>query len=236
MNPVLNKKTFENFTYGNYDVMTINGVVNKSFILWLILAVGAYLGWQNPTIVLGIFWLIIAVTFALCLIISFKSQTSPYLSPLYAFGEGLFLGSITVFFEKEYPGIAINAVFLTIGVLFCMLAAFKSGKIRATKKFYLVVFVSTIAICLVYIVDILLSAFNIPGITFIHSSGTIGILFSIFVVIIASLNLIIDFEMIQQGVYMGAPKYMEWYGAFALMVTIIWLYLEILRLLSKTRR
>ena len=236
MNPVLNKKAFENVVYGNSDVMTINGVINKSFILWLMLAVGAYLGWRNPSIVLGLFWVNFVITLALCVIISFYRQISPYLSPLYAFGEGLFLGMITLFFEKEYPGIAVNAVFLTISVLLCMLAAFKSGKIRATRKFHLVVGISTTAIFFVYFIDILLYSFNVPGITFIHSSGTIGILFSVFVVIIASLNLIRDFDIIQRGVYMCAPKYMEWYGAFALMVTIIWLYLEILRLLSKTRR
>ena len=238
MNPVLNKKTFENVVYGNYETMSISGVVNKSFILWLILAAGAYLGWQNPLLILqqGLFWLIFAITVALCLIIAFNPKMSAYFSPLYAFGEGLFLGAITLFFEKDYPGIAINAVFLTIAVLFLMLTAFKSGKIKATKKFRLVVITSTLAICGVYVVDILLSLFNVPGITFIHSSGFIGILFSVFVVIIASLNLILDFDLIQRGVALGAPKYMEWYCSFALMVTIIWLYLEILRLLAKTRR
>lgn len=238
MNPVLNKKTFENVVYENYETMSISGVVNKSFILWLILAAGAYFGWQNPLLILqqSLFWLIFAITVTLCLLITFNPKMSAYFSPLYAFGEGLFLGAITLFFEKDYPGIAINAVFLTIAVLFLMLTAFKSGKIRATKKFRLVVITSTLAICGVYLVDILLYAFNVPGITFIHSSGFIGILFSVFVVIIASLNLILDFDLIQKGVALGAPKYMEWYCSFALMVTIVWLYLEILRLLAKTRR
>ena len=146
------------------------------------------------------------------------------------------MGTITLFFEKDYPGIASNAIFLTISVLFCMLAAFKSGIIRATNKFYAIVGVSTLAICLLYLVDIVLSLFGVAGVSLIQASTPLGIAFSIFVVIIASLNLIIDFDMIQKGVYMRAPKYMEWYGAFALMVTIIWLYLEILRLLSKLRR
>ncbi len=234
MNPVLNKKTFQTVSYGD-DVMTTNGVINKSFILWLILAAGAYLGWTNATVIMNYIWLIIIGVFALCLLIVFNLRTAPYFSPIYAFGEGLMLGAITLFFEKDYPGIAVNAIFLTICDLFLMLAAFKSGKIRATKKFQKVVILSTFAICLVYLIDIILSACHIPGITFIHSSGALGILISVFVVIIASLNLILDFDTIQKGIECHAPKYMEWYGAFALMVTIVWLYLEIVRLLTKLR-
>lgn len=234
MNPVLNEKTFSGFNYSD-DAMTIGGVINKSFILWLILAVGAYLGWTNAAFVMSMFWLLFIVTLALCFMISFMRHTSPYLSPLYAFGEGLFLGAITLFFEKDYPGIAVNAVFLTVAVLFCMLAAYKSGKIRATNKFKKVIFISTLAIAGVYFIDIILLLCHVPSVPFIHSSGPIGILFSIGVVIIAALNLIIDFDMIQRGVTRQAPKYMEWYGAFALMVTIVWLYLEILRLLTKIR-
>ncbi|WP_372519714.1 Bax inhibitor-1/YccA family protein [Candidatus Ruminimicrobiellum ovillum] len=235
MNPVLNKKTFQTVSYGD-DVMTINGVINKSFILWLFLAAGAYFGWTNAASIMNIyFWLITAGALALCVIISFNVRTAPYFSPIYAFGEGLVLGAITLFAEKDYPGIAVNAIFLTICDLFLMLAAFKSGKIRATKKFVKIVALSTAAICLVYFLDIILLVCHTPGIAFIHSSGALGILVSVFVVIIASLNLVVDFEFIQNGVEGHAPKYMEWYGAFALMVTIVWLYLEILRLLSKVR-
>ena len=165
----------------------------------------------------------------------FNLRTTPFLSPIYAFGEGLCLGSLTLFFEKDYPGIAVNAVFLTIAVLFLMLAAFKSGKIRATNKFRKIVVLSTFAILIVYFIDIILSLCHVHGVTFIHSSGPLGILISVVIVIIAALNLILDFDMIQSGVIARAPKYMEWYGAFALMVTIVWLYLEILRLLTKIR-
>ena len=234
MNPVLNKKTFSNLGYSE-EAMTINGVINKSFILWLILAAGAYLGWTNAGLVFNYIWFIVIGAFALCLIIAFNIQTVPYFSPIYAFLEGLFLGSITMLFEKDYPGIAVNAIFLTICDLFLMLSAFKSGKIRATNKFKKIVVLSTFAIFLVYLLDIILSLCHIPGVTFIHSSGVIGILFSVIVVIVASLNLILDFDIIQSGVEGHAPKYMEWYGAFALMVTIVWLYLEMLRLLSKIR-
>ena len=235
MNPVLNKKTFENVVYSDNEVMTVNGVVNKSFLLWLILAVGAYLGWNNPDVMIQLIMPICIILFALIFFIVFKKRTVPFLSPFYAFCEGLLLGTLTVIFEKKYPGIAFNAVFLTISVLFCMLAAFKSGIIKATKKFRFIVSICTISIALLYFIELMLSLFGVTGFTFIYSSGIWGIAFSVFAVIIASLNLIMDFDLIQQGVAVRAPKYMEWYGAFALMVTIVWLYVEILRLLTKFR-
>jgi uncharacterized YccA/Bax inhibitor family protein len=234
MNPVLNKKTFSNLSY-EQESMTINGVVNKSFILWLVLAVGAYFGWAYPAVTVPLIIPAMLVALVLAIIVVFKKTTVPVISPIYAFCEGLVLGAITLLFEKDYPGIAFNAIFLTITVLFCMLAAFKAGFIKATGKFRLMVAVSTIAICLLYVIELILSLCGVTGITFITASTPLGIAFSVFVVIIASLNLIIDFDMIEQGVSAGAPKYMEWYGAFALMITIVWLYLEILRLLSKIR-
>ncbi len=235
MNPVLNDKTFSNTNFST-EVMTKSGVINRSVILWVILAIGAYIGWTNPNTMAPLALPAILIAFVLALIITFKKNLSPMLSPIYAFLEGLCMGVITLIFEKDYPGIAVNAVFLTISVLFCMLAAFKAGIIKPTNKFYAVVGVSTLAICLLYIVDMVIMLFGGVGFPFISSSGPIGIIFSVFVVLIASLNLIIDFDFIQKGVAIGAPKYMEWYGAFALMVTIVWLYIEILRLLSKLRR
>ena len=235
MNPVLNDKTFSNTTFST-EVMTKSGVINRSIILWVILAIGAYIGWTNPTTIAPLALPAILIAFVLAIIITFKKNLAPMLSPVYAFLEGLCMGIITLVFEKDYPGIAVNAVFLTISVLFCMLAAFKAGIIKPTNKFYAIVGVSTLAICLLYIVDMVIMLFGGAGFPFISSSGPIGIIFSIFVVLIASLNLIIDFDFIQKGVAIGAPKYMEWYGAFALMVTIVWLYIEILRLLSKLRR
>jgi uncharacterized YccA/Bax inhibitor family protein len=235
MNPVLNDKTFSNANFST-EVMTKSGVINKSIVLWVILAIGAYMGWTKPTTIAPLALPAILVAFVLAIIVAFKKNLAPFLSPIYAFLEGLCMGFITLFFEKDYPGIAVNAVFLTISVLFCMLAAFKAGFIKPTNKFYAIVGVSTLAICLLYIVDMVIMLFGGAGFPFITSSGPIGIIFSIFVVLIASLNLIIDFDFIQKGIAIGAPKYMEWYGAFALMVTIIWLYLEILRLLSKVRK
>lgn len=235
MNPALNDKTFSGIGYTE-ERMTVSGVINKSIVLWMILAVGAYLGWKNPAITVPLLLPVCIISLILALVIIFKKTTVAFLSPIYAFGEGLLMGTLTLFFEKDYPGIAFNAVFLTISVLFCMLTAFKAGIIKPTNKFYLIVGISTLAIFLLYVVELILSLFGTTGFTFIYSSGPWGIAFSVFVVIIAALNLIIDFDMIQKGVAVGAPKYMEWYGAFALMVTIIWLYLEILRLLGKVRR
>jgi len=137
--------------------------------------------------------------------------------------------------EQRYPGIAIQAVGLTFGTLLAMLLAYKSGVIRATEKFKIGVFAATGGIMLLYLVDIVLHFFNRP-IPFIHEGTPVGVAFSLFVVVIAALNLVLDFDLIETGVNNGAPKYMEWYGAFGLMVTLIWLYLEILRLLAKARR
>ena len=238
MNPVLNDKTFGNSNIRSFstEVMTKNGVIHKSIFLWAILALGAYIGWMKPNMIAPFLMPAILVAFGLAILTTFKKHLSAFTSPIYAFLEGLFMGTITLFFEKEYPGIAVNAVFLTISVLFCMLAAFKAGFIKATNKFKAIIGVSTLAIALLYLVDILINMFGGVGFPFITSSGPMGILFSIFVVLIAAFNLIIDFDFIQKGIAIGAPKYMEWYGAFALMVTIIWLYIEILRLLSKLRR
>lgn len=235
MNPALGDKTFGTVGYGE-QTMTTNGVINKSFFLWAILAFGAYLGWSYPAVTAPLMMPIVIGTFILALVTIFKKNISPFTSPVYAFCEGLLLGVLTLLFEKQYPGIAVNAIFLTISVLFCMLAAFKAGIIKPTNKFYAIVGVSTMAVCLLYIVDLLVTLFGGAGFSFISGSTTVGILFSVFVVIIASLNLILDFDIIQKGVASGAPKYMEWYGAFALMITIIWLYIEILRLLGKIRR
>jgi uncharacterized YccA/Bax inhibitor family protein len=172
--------------------------------------------------------------FITAMVTIFKKTWSPVTAPLYALLEGLVLGAISALLEKVYPGIAIQAVGLTFGVLFCLLFAYSSRMIRVTAKFRLGVVAATGAIAVTYLVDMVLHFFGIQ-IPFIHQSGFWGIAFSVVVVIIASLNLVLDFDFIESGTQSGAPKYMEWYGAFGLMVTLIWLYLEILRLLSKLR-
>ena len=164
----------------------------------------------------------------------FKKTAAPYTAPAYALLEGLALGGISATLEVRFPGIVIQAVGLTFGTLFCLLAAYRSGLIKATENFKLGVVAATGAIFVLYMVSFVMGFFG-GSIGFIHESGTFGILFSAFVVVIAALNLVLDFDFIESAVEQGAPKYMEWYGAFGLLVTLVWLYLEILRLLAKSR-
>jgi len=162
----------------------------------------------------------------------FKKEWAPVTAPMYALTEGFFLGAISAIFEHRFPGIVMQAVMLTFGTLFALLFAYRSGLIKATENFKLGVVAATGGIALVYLASIVLSFFDIR-VPFIHESGVIGIGFSLFVVVIAALNLVLDFDFIESGVEQKAPKYMEWYGAFGLMVTLVWLYVEFLRLLSK---
>jgi uncharacterized YccA/Bax inhibitor family protein len=164
----------------------------------------------------------------------FKKSWAGVTAPIYALLEGLVLGGISAIFEVQFPGIVLQAVSLTFGTLFCLLLAYTSGWIRATENFKLGVVAATGGIALIYLATFVLGFFGI-NIPYIHDSGWIGIGFSLFVVIVAALNLVLDFDFIENGAAQGAPKYMEWYGAFGLMVTLIWLYLEILRLLAKLR-
>ena len=170
----------------------------------------------------------------LALVTVFKREWSGFTAPAYAVCEGLVLGGISAIFELKFPGIVMQAVALTFGTLFCLLMAYKTGLIRVTEKFRLGVFVATAAIALVYLVSFVLGFFNLQ-VPFMVGSGLVSIGFSLFVVGIASLNLVLDFDFIEHGAEAGAPKYMEWYGAFGLMVTLVWLYIEILQLLAKLR-
>ena len=216
--------------------MTIRGAANKTFILLLLAVISASYTWtqrETPlaTIAMGaglIGGLIVA------LVLCFKKTWAPALAPAYAILEGLFLGGISAFYQVRFPGIAVQAVALTFGTLFALLGAYQTGLIRPSENFKLGIFAATGGIALVYLVSLVLGIFGIqiPG---IFGNGLIGIGFSVVVVIIAALNLVLDFDFIEQGAAVGAPKYLEWYAAFGLMVTLVWLYLEILRLLSKLR-
>jgi len=172
--------------------------------------------------------------FIFAMITIFKKTWAPVTAPVYALLEGLVLGSISAMLELRYPGIAIQAVSITFGTLIVLLLAYRSGLIPVTEKFKLGVVAATGGIALFYLLTMVLGFFGVHF-TSVYGSGPIGIGFSVFVVIIAALNLVLDFDMIETGVRVGAPKYMEWYAAFGLMVTLIWLYFEILRLLSKIR-
>ena len=239
-NPALVTNPFSGFrTAAQGNSMTISGTINKTAILLLLVLLPAAWIWKQfsaPTHALFTpqTWMMIGLIggFILSLVTIFKMEWAPLSAPLYAVMEGLFLGGISALFESKYPGIVAQAVSLSIATLIIMLLAYKSGLIRPTEKFKLGVIAATGAIALVYFVSIILGFFHV-NVPFITGSGTFSIIFSLFVVGIAALNFIIDFDFIEQGSRAGAPKYMEWYGAFALMVTLIWLYIEILRLLSK---
>ncbi len=246
-NPALNQKTFDDFKYAATadETMTLQGTINKIFLLIFLVMGGAAVTWYMaikgvqagngtpvviPVMIAGLIGGLIT-----CLITVFKKEWAGITAPIYAVLEGLFLGAISAFFEVMYPGIAVQAVALTFGTLLALLFIYKSGWIKVTDNFRMGVFAATGAIGIVYLASWIMSMFHIP-IGFIHSNGIMGIGFSLVVVVIASMNLVLDFDFIEKGSESGAPKYMEWYAAFGLMVTLIWLYIEILKLLSKLRR
>jgi uncharacterized YccA/Bax inhibitor family protein len=244
-NPALNKNTFTGFVpVAGSPVMTLNGTVNKIAILLLLVVAGAFYTWKlafdamtSDSLTasrLIIPWMIGGGIggFIVALITIFKRSVSPITAPIYAVLEGLFLGGISAFLEYRYPGIVINAIALTFGILFALLIAYRSGLIRPTENFRLGVFAATGGVMLLYLVSFLLNLFGIP-VGYLHNSSPLSIGISVVIIIIAALNLVLDFDFIEQGAASSAPKYMEWYAAFGLIVTLVWLYLEILRLLSK---
>jgi uncharacterized YccA/Bax inhibitor family protein len=239
-NPVLKEKAFAG-QLATGEAMTIQGTVNKTGLLLLLVVVSAAWTWglsHSETPEAAFPWMIggALAGFVVAIVTVFKKTWSPLTAPIYALLEGLFLGGISAVFERSYPGIAVQAVSLTFAVMFVMLLAYKFGIIRATRGFKLGVIAATGGIALVYMANMLMSLFFHTRMSFLYSSSPLSIGISLFVVVIAALNLIIDFDMIENAARMGAPKYMEWYGAFGLMVTLIWLYMEILRLLGKARR
>jgi uncharacterized YccA/Bax inhibitor family protein len=239
-NPVLKSRTFGGYARPMElgDGMTIQGTVNKTGILLLLAFASSAWVWRmfytsgDPSVV-GPYVLVGAIGgLIVAMVTIFKQTWVPITGPVYALLEGLVLGGVSAMFESLYHGIVLQAVGLTFGVLACMLLAYKSGLIRATEKFKTGVIAATGGIVLVYVASFILGFFGvrIPG---IFGNGPVGILFSLVVVGIAALNLILDFDAIERGAAAGAPKFMEWFGAFALMITLVWLYLEILRLLAK---
>jgi uncharacterized YccA/Bax inhibitor family protein len=238
-NPVLKSDTFDIAPEG--ERMTLSGTVNKTAILLALCFCTAMYAWGkfystgNPAEVIPLIIGGAIGGLVLCLVTVFKKEWAGISAPLYALAEGLVVGGVSAFYEAKYPGIVVQAVGLTFGTLACLLLAYKSGLIKATENFKLGVVAATGGIALLYLVSFVMGFFG-KSIGFIHEGGTFGILFSLFVVVIAALNLVLDFDFIEQGAEQGAPKYMEWYGAFGLTVTLVWLYLEMLRLLSKLRK
>jgi len=240
-NPALSDTTFRSEGRAVGESMTLQGTVNKTGILLGILVLTAVYTWNlffqtgNPAAVMPIAIGGAIGGFVLALITIFKKAWSPFTAPIYAALEGLFLGGISAIFEYQYPGIVIQATGLTLGTLASLLVLYKLGIIKPTENFRLMIVSATMGIAVLYLISMIMNMFGSSGIGFIHSNGLFGIGFSLFVVAIAALNLVLDFDFIEQGSELGAPKYMEWFGAFSLMVTLIWLYLEMLRLLAKLR-
>ena len=246
-NPALGQNTFRNLADTQYggaidatNRMTLNGTVNKTGILLVCVIATAAWTWHlfsesrdisdvGPLMMLGVFG-----GFIVAIVTTFKKEWSAVTAPLYALLEGLALGGFSAMLDLRYPGLPMQAVALTFGTLFAMLFLYRSGIIRATRKFYIGVAAATGGIMVFYLLEMVLGFFGIQF-TAVNGSGVIGIGFSLIVVGIAALNLVLDFDFIEQGVQQGAPRYMEWYGAFGIMVTLVWLYIEILRLLSKMR-
>ena len=245
-NPALSSKTFQNVVgrYGGTidatNRMTLNGTVHRTGVLLVCALATAAYTWHifmqthDPADVSG--WLMLGVFggFITAMITIFKMNWAPVTAPIYALMEGLFLGAASAVINGYYPGIAIQAVGLTFGTLLVMLLVYSSGMVRVTNKFRIGIIAATGGIALFYLAEMILGFFGVHFVA-VNGSGPIGIAFSLFVCAIAALNLVLDFDFIEQGVNNGAPKYMEWYGAFGIMVTLVWLYLEILRLLSKLR-
>ena len=241
-NPALNKKTFTSLkgvSVANNQVMTIQGTVSKTGILLFLAFVSASWTWkqffffENPSVSLYITVGIIGGLIA-AMVGIFRPQASPIAAPIYAVFEGLFLGGVSSMFEMRFPGIVIQAVGLTFGTLLALLFAYKSRIIKPTENFKLGVAAATGGVFFMYMASFVLGFFGI-SIPFIHGSGIFGIGISIVIVIIAALNLVLDFDFIEQGAEEETPKFMEWRAALGLMITLVWLYIEILHLLSKLR-
>lgn len=239
-NPALNERAFRGELGAFGEPMTLQGTVNKTGVLVLCTIATAAWTWhlfmesRSPMSVMPLMWIGVIGGFVVAMATVFKKTWSPVTAPMYALLEGLALGGISSILEVRFPGVAIQSVSLTFGTLLVLLLAYRSGLIRVTQKFRLGVIAATGAIFLFYLVQFVLGFFGVHFAT-VNGTGAVGIGFSLIVVIIASLNLVLDFDLIESGVRAGAPKYMEWYGAFGLMVTLVWLYLEILRLLTKLR-
>lgn len=239
-NPALKESVFRTAAAGVIaERMTISGTVLKAIVLIVLTVFSAAWVWSatatNPRIV-GPAVLVGALGgFVVSLVAIFRPRTAPFTAPLYAVLEGLALGAISQIYQARYAGLPLQAVGLTCMVALGMLLAYQTGLIRATPTFRRVIISATLGIMLFYLLSFILSFFGV-SMPLLHSAGPLGIGLSVVFTAVAALNLILDFDLVERGAQQGAPKYMEWYGGFALLITLVWLYLEILRLLGKMRR
>ena len=238
-NPALNKNSFKNLSVDRStgpilrnELMTIKGTVDKTAISLLLMIASGYYTFSEQ--IVSLIWPGVIVGFIIAIITIFRKHYAPITVPLYALSQGLFLGGISFMYSQLFEGIVYNAILLTVTILLSLLLAYRSGIIKPTENFKLGIFAATGGIVLFYFVSIIASFFGTGFSVLDPTNGSMtSILVSLFVVIIASLNLVLDFDFIEEASENGAPKYMEWYGAFGLLVTLVWLYLEILRLLAK---
>jgi uncharacterized YccA/Bax inhibitor family protein len=240
-NPTLNDRVFNRaLEERSAGVMTLGGTVAKTFFLTALLVISAMVTWQRMGSESPPAWIGGALKFGwivpcgIALVIGFKPLLAGMLSPVYAVTKGVIVGIVSYVFESQFEGIVLSSVMLTCGVLCALLFAYATRLIRPSENFKLGIFAATGGIFLFYLVSWGLSFFGVD-VPLIHGNGGFAIGFSVFVVIIAALNLVLDFDFIENGAAAGAPKHMEWYGAFGLLVTLVWLYIEILRLLAKLR-
>lgn len=236
-NPAFSKAVFNarSSVYSGAEAMTVNGTINKAIILTLLVGLGASYTWKifMESGVANLWMAIGGIGgFIMALVTSFKKEWAGITAPIYAVLQGFFLGGISAIFESMYPGIVMQAVGLTVLTMLSMLLMYRTGVIKVTQKFKAGVFAATGGIALFYLFSFVLSLFGV-NMSIMHGSGTLSIVISLVVVAVAALNLVIDFDFIDKAAAQGAPKYFEWYGAFGLMVTLIWLYIELLRLLAK---
>ena len=237
-NPTLSEKAFNHYSQEQIgEVMTVQGTIKNSFVMLFLLVASSLFVWSKAsslgleaiTVWTGIGFV---ASLILAIVTTFKKEWAAFTAPFYAVTEGLLIGGISIYAETQFPGIVFQAVTLTFGTFFCLLFAYTSGYIKATENFKAGMVSAMGGIFIVYLASFVLGIFGIQ-VPLIHSSGLFGIGFSVFVVIIAALNLVLDFDFIEKAAEKRLPKYFEWYGAFALTVTLVWLYLEILRLLIK---
>ena len=240
-NPAISEKSFEQVRHFEGEAMTVRGTLNKFGLMFIMLLGGASFTWSmfyksGPEAVMPWMWGSLIGGLILSLVIIFKKTWAPYLALGYGLLEGLFLGAISAFYDfafaETYPSIIMHAVLLTFGCAAAMYVLYKTGVIKATNAFRKVIISATAGIAIFYLISMVLRLFGIQ-MPYLHDSSPIGIAISLVIVVVAALNLVLDFDLMEQGAAEGAPKYFEWYCAFGLMVTIVWLYLEILRLLGK---
>ena len=240
-NPTLSEKTFDKHWGAVSNVMTVEGTINRTGFLLVLLVGAACWPWNlffnqgaGPEAMMPYMLIGGIGGFVFAIITCFNPKGAAFTAPVYAVLEGLFLGAISAHFEAMYEGLVVTSALCTFGVLFGLLAGYKLGLIKCSPGFRRGVIAATMAIMFAYLISFVMSLLGM-SMPFIHSAGPIGIGVSVIIVIVAALNLVLDFDFIERGAASGAPKYMEWYGAFGLVVTLVWLYIEILRLLAKLR-